>query len=472
MIVAAFLIGMGFPTLSGWLLVRLVEGHTPLLLRSERWAMGFLLGLTTTMYGTFLVSLVGLPLTLTRFLAVQGCTLLLLLWIARRRLGTALRAGTVPLSPSPAPHLWIIVLLILLGVWTATKIGAGAYDLLTMPPGFDDTVKNWDMRGKIIFVTHTLGSTAPGSSQDLLGELKSYPPTVSLAKAWLASIAGTWNQGLVDSVHVVWFLCLLALLYAALRRRTSATWALIGVYLLASLPLELIHGTQAYADVFLSAHLFVAVSMLSAAAEADHPSIRAPFLRLACLNTALLPLTKNEGLVLYLPIVLLLSALTLWWGRSLPSARAEQRSVLRNLVIGCCVFVLPWLLYKWTHHFSFGNAKAISDTTFSWQPLAALSASILLFFEGNWLLLFPLLLILCIFHIRELRRPSTAVVATFVLLGFLAQQPIFLLTNLSTEVLMGTGYARGIVHLLPAAVLLLTLLLQRTAASAAEPIDA
>ena len=59
MIVLAALIGIVLPTLSGWCLVRVLEGTTPVLQRVERWVVGWLAGSLLMVYVTFLASVYG-----------------------------------------------------------------------------------------------------------------------------------------------------------------------------------------------------------------------------------------------------------------------------------------------------------------------------------------------------------------------------------------------------------------------------
>ncbi|MEK7218237.1 MAG: hypothetical protein AAB728_02105 [Patescibacteria group bacterium] len=460
----AFFVGILLPTLNGFLLLRFLEGRTPVLLRLERWTLGFLAGLTFTMTLTFFLAVLpGLPFTRWGFLSVQLVLLVPLYGLVLRYCGKGfLRTPGIPLPSHAHLRPWMLALLALLGLWTAGKAATGGVLLLTMPPAFDDTVKNWNFRGKIFYEMKTVSATAPGRPEDLLAQLSSYPPAVSLSKTWLAALAGRWNEGLVDSIHLAWFLALLALLYATVRRMASAPWAFLGVYAAVSMPMLLIHGTQAYAEVFLATHLFAALALLLHAARADDAAERRAFLRLAAVMAALLPLTKNEGLVLYLPLVLLVAAGTLLTLRRLGQLyRRDLRLAAAWFLGSLVVTTFPLLLYKWSNDMTFGNAHALSGTALDVQPVALLAMNIVLFFEGNWLLLFPLLIVLLIIARRAAFLSPLAVLTGFLLLALSLQASLFFLTALSVEALNQTGFGRGIVHILPVAVALGTLLAHR-----------
>lgn len=456
-------VGLILPTLSGWFLLRLLEGRHLVLLRTERLALGLLFGLTGTMFVTFLAHLAGLVLfTRWGFISVQ-VALTVLLTIARLlqwKLSPRPTPYALPPTPSHRSPLWIKLALALVLLWTIAKIAFGSFILVTTPPIFDDTLKNWNFRARVFYETHTLDVGAPADAET--NTLSAYPPFVSLAKTELASFAGVWDEGLVNSIQVVWFLALLTLLFSALRRHLPSPWALLGVILLASLPLELFQGVNAYADVFLSCHLLATVVLVVHGFLETDRARRSAFMRLAALAIALLTITKNEALLLYLPLLLALLAGGLVF--SVRAGRMSRREAFTAL-LWCALFALaitfPWILFKWVHGLAFGNAKSVStDYAIGWQPGVLRTLWINTFFEGNWNLLFPLFLLLLIFRWREAFRGSLAPFTFFVLATLSLQISLFLFTSLSVEALKQTGFGRGIIQIVPLIVLVTTVLLK------------
>ncbi len=461
MILLAALLGTALPALTGWLLLRAIEWRTPVLLWAERWALGFLLGLTLTTFLVFLGNVTGLlGVTLASYMIVQALVALpcaaLLSWKVpgfwkMRSVGT--------LAPSPMLKRWQWGLLLGLGAWTALKLLAGTFMLLTEPPYLDDTATNWNLRGKVFFVDRAFTLTLPSDKPGTVGGISSYSPSVPLAKAWYATLAGQWQEGLINLVHVLWLLALLVCLYALLRRSLPVLWSWLGVYLLLSLPLFLLHGTQPYADVFLAAHLFAAVGLLFQARRAQTEAMRSSFLRLSALAAGLLAFTKSEGLVLYLPVYLVVVAFLFW------SLHRERRLTAQDLrrsslwILLCIAAVaLPWLAFKWLHGLPFGNAKAVTGLSIGWQPGVVTAIVFNTFLEGNWLLFFPLFLILLFVRRTVALRPPLSLLLGFVALAYFVQFPLFLFTSLSVEAILQTGYARGVIHLMPLACALATLL--------------
>jgi len=456
--------GCLLPTIGGWLLLRLVEGKNPVLLRSERWILGCVLGLTVTMFLTFLAhTSLSLPLTRWGYLLVQIVlvTVLGMLWHRRRMHWPAQKI--VPLPKGSFPR-WAKVTLGILCAWTAVKILATSTTfLLLVPSVLDDTVDNWNLRGKIFFTTHELTLELPaGGETTFAGGVSSYPPTVSLVKAWFASLAGTWDEGLVNGVHIVWYLAALALLFFVLRRTVSLAWALLGTYILGSLPLYLMHGTNAYADVFLSVHIFASVSLLFLGLSAGKPAGRASFLRLSALVTALLPLTKNEGLMIHFPVVVVLTLITLLWMRRTKTLPNKDLKLVLGWMIACAaVVIVPWVSYKLFNNLNFGNAQVLSNLEIAWQKGVFTSIFLNTFMEGNWLFFCPIFVGLLIWRWREAFRTALVIPAAFVVIVYCGQLPLYFFTYLSTEAIWQTGYARGIVHIVPVCVLVMTVLLER-----------
>lgn len=456
------LIGLGLPTVTGWLLLRLLEGAHSVLFPLERTALGCMLGLVINMFLVFVVHVTtAAPLTLTTFLVVQ-CAWIILLYApyAMRRLPDA----DTPAAPFAEAHIpeWLKHVFGILLLWIIVKTSiAGVTFLLLTPSYFDDSITNWNLRGKVFFEDQKLTLVMPAESPVTSPRgISSYPPGVPMMKTWLALLAGKWDESLINSIHLVWYICALVLVYFAVRRYATHAWGLLAVYLLGSIPLYLMHGTNAYADAFLSVHIFASISMLLHAARTHNPKTRMATFRIAALCIAVLPFTKNEGMIVYLPPLLLMLCLILWRLRRqrLMSGR-EILQVLLWHALGLLMIAGPWLAFKWMHGLTFGNAKPFTSLAFGWQENVLRAIVINTFFEGNWLLLLPLLLGLLLWQWREAANRLLPLTLFFLIL-YIGQALLYLFTGLSTEALRQTGYARGLVQLTPVMVLLATLLLQ------------
>lgn len=459
----AFLIGVTLPTLSGILLLSLLERRHPVLERFERIALGYILGSAYTMFLTFLVEIcTHLPLALPLFLGIQLVTLGILYGLQYRYgVRHAEKTHHRAAFPTHTLPLWIKTLYRVLLSLMILKIAVTSITFLLLVPTYlDDSLTNWNLRGKIFYHDQQLTLVLPGENPLTSPQgVSSYPPTVPLMKTWFSTLAGEWNDPLVNSMHVLWYIAALILVYAGIRRHAGREWANVGLLMIGGMPLYLMHGTNAYADIFLSVHVFAAISMLFHALHATHEEERMTFLRISAIATAILPFTKNEAMLVYLPTLIVVIGVSLLWSLRRFMTTAHLRSALLWYSVSFLLICVPWLGYKWSHGLTFGNGKSFTSLGFSWHENVLISIAINTFFEANWLLLFPLLLILLIWRWRAAFSTLSALSAFFLII-YIGQMLMYLFTNLATEALRQTGYARGLVQLTPLVILLTTLLLR------------
>lgn len=449
-------VGIALPTLCGWLMIAVLERNTPVLSRYERIVAGFFLGGTLLMYVTFLAHIAGLvAFTVTGFASVQMVLTIMLgilCWKTKklRAISGELKAQSSKLTPFQT------MLIATFGIWLLLKL-ASSFFLLAGPAYFDDTVNNWNMRAKsYVEMQELVIEIEPGKGVGV----GSYPPTVPMLKAWLTLLNGQWHEGLANSLHLLWYASALLLVFFSIRRIAGTHWGMIGAYALSSIPLYTMHGTAAYGDLFLSVHVFLAVSFALHAVRSSVTE-RPVFLKLGALAAGLLIFTKNEALLLHLPPLLfaLGIALAVLKLRGVMTMR-ELRSAV--LWYGTCIalVLVPWVLFKWFHNLEFGNAKGISGLELSWHKGVLQSIWVNTFMEGNWSLLPGLLLAFMLLRFRDITRTYAGVAAAFLGMVILGQLPIYMLTPIATEALNQTGYARGLLHLTPVAVLLAVLLMR------------
>lgn len=461
MSILGFAVGLGLPAACGWLLLRLCEGHSPVLGRAERWAAGLMTGGTIMMAIMFaLHAATGIPLDRTGFLATELAVLAILagLYAWKRPSGTA---PSLPMSPRPRwePLVWILL------AFAIAKITFASVTFLLLTPTFlDDALDNWNLRGKVFFEDQALTLILPG--EDPIASPKgvsSYPPAVPLLKASMAAIAGEWSDPLANAPHAIWFAAAATLLYAAVRRYLARHWALLAAYGYLSLPLATMHGTNPYADVFVSAHVFLAAAWTLAALKERNEYRARAWLLLAGIALGALSFTKNEGIIVYTPPIVLIMLLALAWRWR--TGRADFRAIvgtLMSVAIPLALVALPWLAFKWANGLTFGNAKPFTEFSIHWRENVLMSVGINTFFEGNWLLLFPLFFGLLAWRWRAAWvawLPLTA----FVCIVYFGQITLFLFTDLAVEALMQTGYARGLIQLMPCIIMLTALLLANAA---------
>lgn len=438
-------LGLALPTCIGWLTLRIIEGKTAVLFSVERVIAGFALGSIIVPFVLFFTEVSGIgSFSLAAMVATQVVLLAALfsIYCVRKK-----SYSTSPIPGNDEPWLlWQKIVAVVLGLWFFVKTAA-AWLLLMGPSFFDDTVKNWNLRGKMFYVQQEFTFNAiPGKDVGI----GSYPPTVPLMKTWLAAVNGGWDETVVNAIHMLWFLAAIALMYFVLRRIMSSAWSALGAYLLSSLPLYLMHGGAAYADQFLSLIIFIAVSWLYLGLRSEAP-MRSSFLQIAAVTTGLLVFTKNEALLLHLPPLGLIVGCALLMNTL---STAEKRQTALWYGFSVLLVAIPWLTFKWLHNLTFGNAKSATGmVTLEWHDLVLETIFESTFFMGHWLLL-PVLFVGTLIVCRKVAFRTPLVVCTaFFLIVWLGQIPLYLFSELYIEATNQTGYARGVLHLIPLAVL-------------------
>jgi hypothetical protein len=466
------------PTLEGVLLLRILEGVSPVLGRLERWCMGHFLGITASSFVIFWALLLGLPLTVGGFAAVHGVLLLLLGGVAWWN--GVLRAAPCKYSLSLLQTLDRPLYLLVLGLslWIVLKIAASSYDLLISPNYFDDTYANWNMRAKVFYTSESLLLDLPKDHEFFFGgRVPSYPMTVYFVKVWLAQVNGAlqgllgssvegWSDPLVNSVHLIWFLAFLVVFAAAIARasqrrdpRQSWLMVLLGLYLLTSLPLFLIHGASAYVDVLLGGYIFLVLTSFYewlGSVQSSPKQARTWLLLMSSMASAML-FVKSEALLIFLPPFLLLfgSAALLWQQR--------WQSSLRALLLPFSIIAatgVPWVLFKISQGLTFGNAQAVSQLPLAFHAGVPTAIYHGLFNTGSFLFLFPLILFVIALTTRSWFRGRVSLLLVFLVMVLFGEFLIYAFTPLATEALRHTGFSRGVVQLLPLLVFVLLLLLQ------------
>jgi hypothetical protein len=229
--------------------------------------------------------------------------------------------------------LFVIPLSLLL----AWKLFFILFSTLAYPTYFDDALTTWDYKAKTLYYAAGLGNM--GSAEFLGGGALNYPLGTSLFKTWIALMAGVWSDACIHLYHFAIFVSMLILFYVNLRQYASASIALLFTYALSSIPLLAPHTYGGYADTALGYYLFAAVAMLARwfhGKESAH-------LVIGAVLAGIMAFIKNEGLVLFMPVVLatFLGFLLL---SGLP--KREKTRLAVYLAGGVFLTAAPWLIIK------------------------------------------------------------------------------------------------------------------------------
>ncbi len=173
-----------------------------------------------------------------------------------------------------------------------------------------------------------------------------YPLLLPMLEAWVYTALNSWNDQLVNVIFLSYFLSLLVIFYFSLKPLIGAGFSLLFTLFLVTMPrFTLFMSYSGYADVPLTVYYFMSLAYLL---RWFYSQKGRGFLYLSAICLGLAAWTKNEGAVICLINLFLLSALVLV--RNKPT----QESFL---LIGRCsgiilAIILPWLIFKGVFHIS------------------------------------------------------------------------------------------------------------------------
>ncbi|HEX7976118.1 MAG TPA: hypothetical protein VF498_17045, partial [Anaerolineales bacterium] len=210
--------------------------------------------------------------------------------------------------------------------------------ILTTGLGWDGTFV-YALKAKIFFAS---GGVSLGYFSDLSRQWShpDYPLLLPLNEAWLFTWLGRVAEGAALKIlFAVFFACLAALFYRAVRRRRSAIYSLVFSLLLTGLPALLPAAQSGYADLPLSAFALGSSAALYFWLEEG----RASDLVLGGILAALCIWVKREGAVLWGIDLAALVGWALGPGRGLPR-RARLMTIARFALPG--LLLAPWFIFS------------------------------------------------------------------------------------------------------------------------------
>jgi hypothetical protein len=445
--------GLALPWLLGFALLAALDWPRPAAAGGQvagghalRLGYGYFVGLVLLTLWMRALSLAGISFgRLAIGLPLLVGTAALWVWAARRgrlRLQTLRNLPRWLLRPPFAR--WQRVVWLLLLAWLALRFALLAAEVAWRPLYPWDAWVQWATKAR---VWYELGHIVPFVHADLwlagapgayFDASPNYPATVPLLQVWSCVALGRWDDA---AMNWPWLLMLVALtfaVYGALRDAgLSPFGALIGAYLVASLPFVDVHVALAgYADLMMAAVYTLAALAFYRWARGREPrdAALALLLALAC------PLIKIPGAIW---------ALTLLPGVIV--ALLPRRGP-RLVALAFGVGALTLLFLAQSAPLIMGHRLHLEFE----PPWRSLSEAYFLF--NNWHLLWYAVVALAVIGAPRLVRPPLAPLASVVAAGLAFLSVVFTFTNVAAWVTDFTTVNRATLHLAPLLVCLCVLL--------------
>jgi len=221
------------------------------------------------------------------------------------------------------------------------KLIFASWQLLRTYTFFDDALMHWSGRARSLFggVNWSFDATSPVFMGKQIGTLN-YPLLTIIWRALSAKMIGEWNDVVSRADGILFLAVIVGLVWASVWRFTKSRWfAAAAAFGVAAVPLHVWHAAAGFSDIAVEA--FVLASFCALLREE---------MFLAGLLAAGAVWSKNDGLVLYVP-VLFVTALLI-----------RHRTVWRFLA-GLAT-VSPWLLFNLINGLGF---RPPTKTGFQWH---------------------------------------------------------------------------------------------------------
>lgn len=379
----------------------------------------------------------------------------------------AFRRRAVDSAIAPAPRLerWKIILLIA-GFLSVVYRGYLALREILLRPTFPwDAWDAWAVKSKTWFL---LGHYAPfvsatqwvdaAGAVDYTGPAWSYPAALAWLQIWFASAAGGWIEPMVNLPWIALWIGLLLAHYGQWRALGfSALRAAAFAYVLASLPLLTVHVALAgYADLWIATLFgFAVLAWMRWLLQRDVNQ-----LALAAACVLVMPWLKLEGAVWMLLSIAVAIACEM-------PRRARNVVIVALAVVAAIVatighiklplYGLGWVSIGWNSI----EVPVIGTLSIAFHAKALGGAFSSLFLQPSWNLLWWLFPIAILWRRREFRTSrALRCLGALLAVGFAFLAFLFLFTDAAQWAESYTAINRLVMHLVPAVVTMLALLLR------------
>jgi hypothetical protein len=343
----------------GYLSLRALAGTRSLLQKSEILSLAFGSGTGILSVGMFYLAYLRIPLNQTNvllftasvvgilsFLNTNFCRRAIALRWPRHEIATARNAVRHADFERPDLAEQHRSRPLRVAEWAALVVIAFAFllvlaDAISQPLLSFDSRAIWAFKAKIIYFEQGIYGEAFLSPERLHSKTR-YPQLIPLAEAFVARMAGRYDEPAFKLLFAFYFLFLVLLFYQTQQRELSRRDSLVTTAFFSALPVFLIYtnggAASGYADLPLAYYCTALATTL--VRWLREPS--AATLRLAGLFGCLTMFTKAEGLALFTIAVTIVGLALLF------NAHAPFRHLIRLLtvVVGSFLCLAPWFHYR------------------------------------------------------------------------------------------------------------------------------
>ena len=215
------------------------------------------------------------------------------------------------------------------------KVLFAAWQLIRTPTYFEDALAHWSGRARSLFggVNWSVDAASPVFLAGYIG-YNSYPLQTIIWRALSAKLNGAWTEIISRADGLIFFLVTAGTIWLAVKRFSNIRWlAAAAAFVVSAVPLQVWHAAAGYSDIAVQAFLVAALAAI----------LRKEWVLGGVMAAGSL-WSKNDGLVLYVPSLLVACALLQY---PQDKGRTGWNNVGRFL-LGLAT-VAPWLIFNYVH---------------------------------------------------------------------------------------------------------------------------
>ena len=426
----------------------------------EAATLSFLLGLGAVTLQLFFYDLLGIGFSLMDIAAVPVVLAIMVFarYAAKPERFNEFFAGSKGLSGWSVTERLIVVGIIVQIVWVVLLV-------LPVPVNAHDAVANYALKAKMFHFAGAIPSGFFGWPETTVAH-PDYPLFLPFVMTWVYAFTG-FNDFQVNMIMPCIYVAFLGLLYGQLRKLFARAYALLAVFLLATVPQVADYAMIIHADLVLTAFVGCALAYFVLYVRNG----RRPEIVLSSVLFSLALWIKNEAAVFVAAFLIVLAIF---------SVRTASRSGKRVYVDLLIAFILvtviaaPWFWVKAS------NAASNSDIEFAsltparvWQNIKDIPILLNMFQQEvfgpkKWNIFWVMFFAALVWKRKELKHGAAGCIALFILLsaaGYFTGYMATTGTNLYFYV--NTTISRFMLHFSVPAVLLMAFLLREETRSIA-----
>ncbi len=352
------------PTLLGFLSISILLRRDSESGIVERVCMAYPLGVGLVTMQMFVSGVFRVPLTFEYSVFPVIIEIAVLsLWIWKKRiplisLNKNLAGGYATDKSNANYSLLRTIVCSILAVWIIAKMGSVFVETYLRPIFAWDAWANWSARAKVFYYSESLLLDAPHEEffgKGVVLSILTYPLNSIMMQVWMSLWTGEFDEVLVKMWSPFYLLSITVYLYIFTSRKINRLFSLLFVTIFISSPLMSYHGIEVYSDLMVGAYLFLSLVSFTNVLQG-----RLSYLPLIGIFCAIAMFTKDEAIFFTIPLLISL------FYHLINKKEFSYKNVL--LVLLPFIYIVPWLIFKFTHNLGLGADVAQEGLRIVFHP--------------------------------------------------------------------------------------------------------